>query len=54
MDKNELGGTCCTNGKGEMAYKTSIEKPQGKEKIRTFRRRHKWDNINMDLIETGF
>jgi hypothetical protein len=36
------------------SYETLIEKPQGKENNSDNRTYHKFDNINMNLIEMGF
>jgi hypothetical protein len=52
MEKNEMGGTCSSDGEGRGVYKVLVGKPEGKRPL--VRHRCRWENnIKMDLEEVG-
>jgi hypothetical protein len=53
VKKDEMGGTCSTNGEKRNAYRILVGKPEGKRPLGRPRRR--WVvNIKMDLREIGW
>jgi hypothetical protein len=52
-DKNEMGGACSSDGKGETCTVCWVGKPEGKKPL--VRPRCRWeDNITMGLQEVGY
>jgi hypothetical protein len=52
MEKNEMGGSCSTDGEKRCVYRVLVGNPEGKRPLG--RPRHRWeDNIRMGLQEVG-
>jgi hypothetical protein len=52
IEKNEIGGSCSSDGEGRGVYRVLVGKPEGKRPLE--RPRCRWeDNIKMDLQEVG-
>jgi hypothetical protein len=51
--KDEMGGSCSTNGGKRNAYRLLVGKPEGKRPLGRPRHRSV-DNIRMDLGEVGW
>ena len=49
--KNEVGGTCNTYRERRRAYRVLVQEPNVKRPLG--RRRHRWDDIKMDVQEVG-